>query len=56
MWAHTNGRVIRVITPGGYGKSAIVERWLASNDRAVRWLDVEPVDTDPLVLGERPQS
>ncbi len=45
------GGVIRVLAPGGYGKSTLAARWAAHDERAVRWLDLEAIDNDPLVLG-----
>lgn len=45
------GRVVRVLAPAGYGKSTLVARWVAGDDRRVIWLDLEPIDNDPLVLG-----
>lgn len=45
------GGVIRVLGPGGYGKSTLAARWAAHDERAVRWLDLEAIDNDPLVLG-----
>jgi LuxR family maltose regulon positive regulatory protein len=45
------GGVIRLLGPGGYGKSTLVARWAAHDERAVRWLDLEAIDNDSLVLG-----
>lgn len=44
------GQVIRVLAPGGYGKSTIVARWVADDPRPTRWLELESIDNDPLVL------
>lgn len=44
------GRVIRVLAPGGYGKSTLIARWVVDDRRTVRWIDLEPIDNDPLVL------
>lgn len=41
---------MRVMAPPGYGKSTLVSRWVAQDDRTVRWLDLERVDNDPAVL------
>ena len=41
------GGVIRVLAPGGYGKSALVARWAAQDNRVVRWLNLEAIDNDP---------
>ena len=49
-FADAIGRVLRVLAPGGYGKSTIVARWVSGESRVVRWLDFERVDNDPLVL------
>ena len=38
------------MAPAGYGKSTQVRRWVLEDDRRVRWLDLEPIDNDPLVL------
>lgn len=46
----STGRVLRVLAPGGYGKSTIVARWADRDTRPVRWLDLERLDNDPLVL------
>lgn len=45
------GGVVRVLAPGGYGKSTLVARWAQHDERAVRWIDLEPIDNDPLVFG-----
>ena len=45
------GRVLRVLAPGGYGKSTQTARWVAGEPRAVGWVDLERVDNDPYVLG-----
>ncbi len=44
------GRVVRVVAPGGYGKSSLAARWVAGEERAVRWVDLERVDDDPVAL------
>src|SRR6185503_6869604 len=41
------GRVLRVLAPGGYGKSTQTARWVAGEPRAVGWVDLERVDNDP---------
>ncbi len=46
------GQVVRVLAPAGYGKSTLVARWVASDERNVCWLDLEPIDDDPLVFGQ----
>jgi LuxR family maltose regulon positive regulatory protein len=45
------GGVVRVLAPGGYGKSTLVARWAQHDERVVRWIDLEPIDNDPLVFG-----
>ena len=49
-YASANGRVLRVLAPAGYGKSTQVQRWVGDDERPIRWLDLEPIDNDPLVL------
>jgi LuxR family maltose regulon positive regulatory protein len=49
-YAAANGRVLRVLAPAGYGKSTQVWRWVDEDDRRTHWLDLEPIDNDPLVL------
>ena len=49
-YASAAGRVLRVLAPAGYGKSTQVLRWVFFDERRVRWLDLEPIDNDPLVL------
>ncbi len=49
-YASATGRVLRVLAPAGYGKSTQVQRWVVDDPRRVRWLDLEPIDNDPLVL------
>ncbi len=49
-YASATGRVLRVLAPAGYGKSTQVLRWVARDERKVRWLDLERIDNDPLVL------
>ncbi len=39
-----------MLAPAGYGKSTQVLRWVLEDERRVRWLDLEPIDNDPLVL------
>lgn len=49
-YASAVGRILRVMAPAGYGKSTLVSRWVGDEVRAVRWLDLEPIDNDPIVL------
>jgi LuxR family maltose regulon positive regulatory protein len=49
-YASATGRVLRVLAPAGYGKSTQVLRWVVADERKVRWLDLERIDNDPLVL------
>lgn len=51
-YAESTGKVIRVLAPAGYGKSSIAARWVTADPRPARWLDLEPIDNDPLVLGD----
>ena len=46
------GQLVRVLAPAGYGKSTLVARWVADDERRVFWLDLEPIDNDPLVFGQ----
>jgi LuxR family transcriptional regulator, maltose regulon positive regulatory protein len=50
LLSDASGRVVRVLAPGGYGKTSLIARWAASDRRAVGWLDIERVDNDPSVL------
>jgi LuxR family maltose regulon positive regulatory protein len=50
QYASATGQVLRVLAPAGYGKSTQVLRWVAHDERRVRWLDLERIDNDPLVL------
>ena len=49
-YQQASGKVLRILAPGGYGKSTIAARWVATDERAVRWIDLEPVDNDPVAL------
>ena len=49
-YAAATGQVLRVLAPAGYGKSTQVLRWVTDDERRVRWLDLEPIDNDPLVF------
>jgi LuxR family transcriptional regulator, maltose regulon positive regulatory protein len=49
-YASATGRVLRVLAPAGYGKSTQVWRWVDEDYRRTHWLDLEPIDNDPLVL------
>ncbi len=49
-YASASGQVLRVLAPAGYGKSTQVLRWVGGDERSVYWLDLEPIDNDPLVL------
>ena len=49
-FAAARGRVLRVVAPPGYGKSTLVGRWVGDDDRSVRWLELERIDNDPVVL------
>ena len=50
FFAETTGRVVRVIAPGGYGKSTLVSGWVEGDTRRALWLGIEEIDDDPLVL------
>jgi LuxR family maltose regulon positive regulatory protein len=49
-YASASGQVLRVLAPAGYGKSTQLLRWVGGDERSVHWLDLEPIDNDPLVL------
>ncbi len=44
------GGIVRVIAPGGYGKSTLAAGWAEADVRRVLWLELERIDDDPLVL------
>ncbi|MGB0113750.1 MAG: LuxR C-terminal-related transcriptional regulator [Ilumatobacteraceae bacterium] len=50
LYAASTGRVIRVLAPGGFGKSTLVAKWVGSEHRRVVWIDLEPIDNAPAVL------
>jgi LuxR family maltose regulon positive regulatory protein len=50
QYVAATGKIMRVLAPPGYGKSTLVSRWVAEDDRTVRWLDLERIDNDPIVL------
>ncbi len=49
-YASAVGQVLRVLAPAGYGKSTQLRRWVGEDDRRVHWLDLEPIDNDPLIF------
>lgn len=49
-YAAATGGILRVLAPGGYGKSTQVAGWVAADDRHTAWVDLEPIDNDPSVL------
>lgn len=49
-YANATGGVLRVLAPGGYGKSTQVAGWVADDRRHTAWVDLEPIDNDPSVL------
>lgn len=44
------GRLVRVLAPPGYGKSTLVARWVSTESRRVRWVDLDRSDDDPVAL------
>lgn len=50
VYEEARGRVLVLAAPTGYGKSTLAARWTRSDRRSVRWLDLEPVDDDPVAL------
>ena len=43
-------RVVAVIAPPGYGKSAFLAEWAAAEDRRVAWVSLDRFDDDPARL------
>lgn len=52
LYDDARGGVLRVLAPGGYGKSTQVAQWVGRDDRRVAWVDLEQVDNDPAVLAD----
>jgi LuxR family maltose regulon positive regulatory protein len=52
LYATGRGKIVRVLGPGGYGKSTLVARWVSTEDRPVLWFDAEPIDNDPAVFAD----
>jgi len=50
LFAGAGGRLVRVIAPPGYGKSSLVARWVSTDERRVRWVDLDRSDDDPVTL------
>jgi LuxR family maltose regulon positive regulatory protein len=50
FYARADGRLLRVLAPPGFGKTTLVARWVASETRLVRWVDVHRSDADPVAL------
>ncbi|MGA7757938.1 MAG: LuxR C-terminal-related transcriptional regulator [Ilumatobacteraceae bacterium] len=50
LFAQTTGTVVRVLAPGGYGKTTLVSGWVEGDSRRLLWLELEQVDDDPVVL------
>ena len=44
------GRVVTITAPGGYGKTTLASSFLRNDWREARWLTIERVDNDPIVL------
>ena len=49
-YTDATGGVLRVLAPGGYGKSTQVAGWVTDDRRHTAWVDLEPIDNDPAVL------
>ena len=49
-YQHATGQVVRLLAPGGYGKSTQIARWVERESRQVCWLDLERIDNEPYVL------
>lgn len=52
-FAEGRGRLIRVVAPAGYGKTSLVRRWIATDDRQVGWIDLQHSDDDQVTLFSR---
>ncbi len=52
LYATGRGKIVRVLGPGGYGKSTLIGRWMSNEDRPVLWFDAEPIDNDPAVFAD----
>jgi LuxR family transcriptional regulator, maltose regulon positive regulatory protein len=50
VYQRARGRLLRVLAPSGFGKSTLVARWVASDTRRVRWVDLDRSDDDPVAL------
>ncbi|MGA9279387.1 LuxR C-terminal-related transcriptional regulator [Ilumatobacter sp.] len=50
LYASSPGRLMRVLAPSGYGKTNISARWVASEQRCVRWVGLSRGDDDPVAL------
>lgn len=50
FFADAGGRLVRVVAPPGYGKSSLVARWASTDNRSIRWVDLDRSDDDPVTL------
>ena len=50
FFARASGKLVRVLAPSGYGKTTLVARWTAAEQRAVRWVDLSRRHDDPVAL------
>ena len=50
LFRQGGGRLVRILAPAGYGKTSLAARWVADDDRHVRWMDVDRADNDPVTL------
>ena len=50
FFARASGKLVRVLAPSGYGKTTLVQRWVADERRAVRWVDLSRRHDDPVAL------
>jgi LuxR family maltose regulon positive regulatory protein len=50
FYERAEGRLLRVLAPPGFGKTTLVTRWVGSDTRLVRWVDVHRSDADPVGL------
>jgi LuxR family maltose regulon positive regulatory protein len=46
----SDGRLVAITAPAGYGKSTFLAEWAATEDRSVAWVSLERVDDDPATL------
>lgn len=50
VYGRADGCLLRVLAPSGFGKTTLVARWVATDMRRVRWIDLDRSDDDPVTL------